>query len=69
MGKLIIEAIDYIEQAIDKSKEFADFKTDFSKRVLDNRILTIEAYTKYIDQESIPKLKKLSKMFEVENNG
>lgn len=69
MEKPVIEVINYIDTAVDRTEHFDDYSPEMSSKVLDNRIITIEAYIKYIERETLPKLKNLVKMFEVENNG
>jgi len=69
MEKTVIDAVDYIKQAVDKSEQFKNYSPEISSKVLDNRIITLEAYIKFIERETIPVLENLVKMQEGVNNG
>ncbi len=59
MDKKILKAIDYINSAINKTDQFNDYSPDMSKRVLENRIMTLEGYIRYIERETLPALESL----------
>ncbi len=60
----VIKAINYLDSAIKKSEDFDVLNLEMSDRVLDNRIITLEGYIRYIDREGIPKLKSFIKYLE-----
>ncbi|MGM0602344.1 MAG: hypothetical protein ACQESS_03405 [Bacillota bacterium] len=53
MENTMLEAIEYIDSAIEKSDQFNNFAPEMSERVLDNRIITLEGYIRYIDREGL----------------
>jgi DNA-binding HxlR family transcriptional regulator len=67
--KTIIDAIDYINEAVNKSEQFKNYSPEMSSKVLDNRIITLEAYIKFIERETIPTMENLVEMLEEEDNG
>lgn len=68
MNKEILEVIDYINSAINKTDQFNDYSPEMSNRVLDNRIMTLEGYIRYIERETLPTLESLvSQAGEVQN--
>lgn len=69
MEKTVVDIVDYIDQAINKSEQFKNYSPEMSSKVLDNRIITLEAYIKFIERETIPKLKNLIERYEEANNG
>lgn len=69
MEKTIIDAIDYINEAVNKSEQFKNYSPEMSSKVLDNRIITLEAYIKFIERETIPTMENLVEMLEEEDNG
>lgn len=69
MEKTVIDAVDYIDEAVNKSEQFKNYSPEMSSKVLDNRIITLEAYIKFIEQETIPLMENLVKMLEEANNG
>ena len=64
----IINAIDNLDSALSKAKDFDVNKIDFSDRVLDNRIITLEGYLRFLKKEGIPRLKALSNKTEGDSN-
>ncbi|MFW6229923.1 MAG: hypothetical protein ACOC4L_02965 [Halanaerobium sp.] len=69
MEKAVIDAIEYIDTAVDKTDQFDEYSPEMSEKVLDNRIMTLEGYIRYIERETMPKLENLIELLEVENNG
>ena len=69
MDKEILEVIDYINSAVNKTKQFTDYSPEMSSRVLDNRIMTLEGYIRYIERETIPKLEGLVALVGESSNG
>ena len=69
MDKEILEVIDYINSAVNKTKQFTDYSPEMSSRVLDNRIMTLEGYIRYIERETIPKLEGLVALVGERSNG
>ena len=69
MKKAVLEVIEYIDSAVNKTEQFNDYSPEMSSRVLDNRIITIEGYIRYIERETMPKLENLVKVLEEVSNG
>ncbi|PUU92730.1 hypothetical protein [Halanaerobium congolense] len=69
MEKAVINAIDYIDEAVNKSEQLTNYSPEISSKVLDNRIITLEGYIRYIERETIPVLENLLEMFEEANDG
>ena len=69
MEKAVINAIEHIDTAVNKTDHFDDYSPEMSSKVLDNRIMTLEGYLRYIERETLPKLEKLVEKLEVEDNG
>jgi len=68
MDKEIFEVINYINSAINKTEQFSDYSPEMSNRVLDNRIMTLEGYIRYIERETLPTLEEIvSQVGEVQN--
>ena len=56
MGKVnVLDAIDRLTSTINKVEDFDLSSIDLSERVLDNRIITLEGYIRFIENEAIPK--------------
>ncbi|MFW5786847.1 MAG: hypothetical protein ACOCV3_01130 [Halanaerobiales bacterium] len=60
----ILKAIDYLNSAFSKIEDFDLNSIDFSDRVLDNRIITLEGYLRFLEREGIPRLKSLTEKIE-----
>lgn len=57
MGKVnVLDALDRLTSTISKVEEFDLTGIDLSDRVLDNRIITLEGYIRFLENEAIPKL-------------
>lgn len=69
MKETVLKAINYINTAVNKSNQFNDYSPEMSNRVLDNRIITMEGYIRYIEREALPKLKSLVNNLEEVSNG
>jgi len=69
MEKAVIDVIEYIDTAVNKTEQFEDYSPELSEKVLDNRIMTLEGYIRYIERETMPKLENLVEILEVGNNG
>ncbi|MFP4021308.1 MAG: hypothetical protein ACLFUK_06845 [Halanaerobium sp.] len=69
MDKAVIDAIEYIDTAVNKTEQIDDYSPEMSEKVLDNRIMTLEGYIRYIERETMPKLENLVEILEVGNNG
>lgn len=69
MEKTVLDAVNYIDQAVKKSEQLKNYSPEMTSKVLDNRIITLEAYIKFIERETIPVFEKLVEMFEEANNG
>ncbi|NLJ84722.1 MAG: hypothetical protein GX336_07415 [Halanaerobiaceae bacterium] len=60
MGKVnVLDALDRLSSTINKVEEFDISGIDLSERVLDNRIITLEGYIRFLENEAIPKLSRI----------
>ena len=57
----ILNAVDDLEAALSKVGDFKPDDIEFSERVLDNRIITLEGYLRFLKKEGIPRLKSVLK--------
>ncbi len=55
----ILEAINNLDSALNKAKNFDFENVDLSERVLDNRIITLEGYLRFLEIEGIPKMESI----------
>ena len=55
----ILDAIERLNFTLKKVKDFENLDLELSERVLDNRIITLEGYLRFLDAEGIPKIKKI----------
>ncbi len=69
MEKAVIDVIEYIDSALNKTEQFDNYSPEMSNKVLDNRIMTLEGYIRYIERETMPRLESLVEMFEEVNDG
>ncbi|MFN2340730.1 MAG: hypothetical protein ABR547_05615 [Halanaerobium sp.] len=69
MEKAVIDVIEYIDEAVNKTDQFENYSPEMSTKVLDNRIITLEGYIRYIERETMPRLESLVEMFEEVNDG
>lgn len=69
MEKAVIDVIQYIDAAVNKTEQFDNYSPEMSNKVLDNRIMTLEGYIRYIERETMPKLESLVELFEEVNDG
>ena len=64
----ILSAVNTLDRALTKVTKFEKDNIEFSERVLDNRIITLEGYLRFLDKEGIPRLKTLVSRKEGEKN-
>ena len=64
----ILSAVNTLDRALTKVTEFEEDNIEFSERVLDNRIITIEGYLRFLNKEGIPRLKTIVNKKEGEIN-
>lgn len=69
MSRAVLDVINYINSAVDKTEEIKDLPPEMSSKVLDNRIMALEGYIRYIERETIPKLQNLTALLEGAENG
>ena len=55
----ILDAVDTLKSALSKIEGFDIEGIQLSDRVLDNRIITLEGYLRFLDREGIPKLERI----------
>ncbi|HKL75847.1 MAG TPA: hypothetical protein VJ881_07255 [Halanaerobiales bacterium] len=64
----ILSAVNTLDRALTKVTKFEKNNIEFSDRVLDNRIITLEGYLRFLNKEGIPRLKTLVNRKEGEKN-
>lgn len=69
MSRAVLDVITYINSAVDKTEDIKDLPPEMSNKVLDNRIMALEGYIRYIERETIPKLQNLAAELEGAENG
>lgn len=69
MGKQVLEIVKHIEGAVNKIDTITDIPSEMSESILKNRIINLETYSRYIEQQTIPQLEKILQIHEEENNG
>ena len=62
----VLDAIERLNFALNKLEDFNELDIDLSERVMDNRIITLEGYIRYLESEGIPKLQKITDSLEGE---
>jgi hypothetical protein len=55
----ILDAVDRLSITLSKVEDFDISGIDLSERVLDNRIITLEGYLRFLENEGIPKLEAI----------
>ena len=55
----ILDAVERLNSTLDKVDDFDELNLELSERILDNRIITLEGYLRYLDSEGIPKMKRI----------
>jgi hypothetical protein len=55
----ILDAINRLNSALSKVEDFDVSSVNLSNRVLDNRIITLEGYVRFLEREGIPKIKSI----------
>jgi len=64
----ILSAVNTLDRALTKVTKFEKDNIEFSERILDNRIITLEGYLRFLNKEGIPRLKTLVNRKEGEKN-
>ncbi|NLM98267.1 MAG: hypothetical protein GX175_11790 [Halanaerobiaceae bacterium] len=52
----VLDAVDRLTYTLKKVEKFDISGIELSERVLDNRIITLEGYMRFLETEAIPKL-------------
>lgn len=69
----VLDAVDRLISTLGKVSDFDVNDIELSERVLDNRIITLEGYIRFLESEGIPKLaairNKLSRELKEEEVG
>jgi len=52
----ILDAVDRLSSTLNKVEAFTVNDINLSDRVLDNRIITLEGYLRFLEMEGIPKI-------------
>lgn len=55
----ILSAVNTLDRALTKIADFEEENIEFSERVLDNRIITMEGYLRFLKKEGIPRLQSV----------
>jgi len=63
----ILDVIERLNFTLKKVDDFKDLDLDLSQKILENRIITLEGYMRYLDSEGIPKIKKILNLLEDDN--
>ncbi len=64
----VLDAIERLNFALSKVDDFEDIDVDLSQRVLENRIITLEGYLRYLESVGMPKIKKIQELLEDDYN-
>ncbi|MFW6006458.1 MAG: hypothetical protein ACOC4G_04985 [Bacillota bacterium] len=64
----IVDAIEQLNYALEKIQTIEPEEFELSNKIMDNRIITLEGYLRYLETEGIPKLKEINNHIEEENN-
>lgn len=64
----ILDAVNRLSSTLNKVEEFDVSSVDLSDRVLDNRIITLEGYLRFLEREGIPKIKRIWEDLSTEQN-
>lgn len=55
----VLDVVERLSSTISKVDDFDVSSVDLSDRVLDNRIITLEGYLRFLESEAIPKLERI----------
>lgn len=55
----VLDAVDRLTSTLSKVEKFDIGGIDLSERVLDNRVITLEGYVRFLETEAIPKLSSI----------
>ncbi|MFW6035911.1 MAG: hypothetical protein ACOCRZ_06620 [Halothermotrichaceae bacterium] len=55
----ILDAVNRLNSTLTKVKDFDVSDVNLSDRVLDNRIITLEGYLRFLESEAIPKIESI----------
>lgn len=55
----ILDAVNRLNSTLTKVEEFEVADVNLSDRVLDNRIITLEGYLRFLEREGIPKIESI----------
>ncbi|MFP4660725.1 MAG: hypothetical protein ACLFPF_00900 [Halanaerobiales bacterium] len=55
----VLDAVERLISTLQKVDEFNVDGIEMSERVLDNRIITLEGYIRFLESEAIPKLERI----------
>lgn len=56
---LVMEAMEDINLVIKRLKRLNLEEVDIDNKILDNRVITLEGYLRFMDRDGIPELKKI----------
>lgn len=64
----VLDAIEKLNLAVKRVDDIDESEIDLSKRVLENRIITLEGYLRYMESVGIPTIKEIRDFLEVDEN-
>lgn len=64
----ILKAVEQLAYGIEKLDELDPEAADIDPKILDNRVITLEGYLRYLDQDGINILKKILEKIEGDND-
>ncbi|AZO95034.1 hypothetical protein GM661_08355 [Iocasia frigidifontis] len=63
----VLDAVERLNSTLSKVAEFDVSDVNLSDRVLDNRIITLEGYLRFLESEGIPKIELINKLLKKQN--
>ncbi len=64
----ILKAVEKLSYGLEKLEELDPKETEIDQKILDNRIITLEGYLRYLDQDGINILERILEKIEGDNN-
>ncbi len=65
---LVMEAMEDISLVIKRLKRLNLDEVEIDDKILDNRVITLEGYLRFMDRDGIPELKKIVARLEGDNH-
>ncbi len=64
----ILKAVEQLSYGLEKIEELNPKDVDIDQKILDNRIITLEGYLRYLDQDGIEILENILQKIEGDND-